>query len=156
MAFELAISPDHLRVYGYSRIFEGQSTDDFNEIPDIPANVKKGRTNYIIQDDQSFCVQFNWRILGIFANFLGGGSWKCDVLFEQMGGGETFLNPSGTAKDLGKPGQSYRVDVNVAPQQLKPGVYRVVTRIQYYFANGQPGPLVSFEDEGIIQIYKDL
>lgn len=154
--FELAISPNSLKVTGSCTIQEGQSTDHFEEVPEIPAGKAYGPTNYIIQDDQPFNIRFDWEIKGIFAHFLGGGDWKCDVLFEQMGGDEVNYNPSNSTPDLGTPNTKYVVNVKVPQQQLKPGVYRVIARLQYYFSTGRPGPLVAFEDKNVIQIYKDL
>lgn len=156
MAFELAISPSSLSINGTCEIFEQKSTDHFDEVTEIPAGKTELPTNTIIQDDQPFLVRFKWQVNGIFAHFLGGGQWKCDVMFEKMGGGETYFNPNGTTNDLGNPGSNYKVDVQIGAGRLSPGVYRVISRIQYYFSNGQPGPLVAFEDKGIIQIYKDL
>lgn len=155
MPLEIAVNPTSLTIRANARILEGQSTQDFEESPNIPLPQQYGGTNRIIQNDQPFKVRFNWRTAGPFVGFLSGGKWKCDVLFESMGGSESAFNPSNIKSDAGVNGANYQLDINVPAFSLPVGLYRVVARMQWYFANGKPGPLVAFDDLGMIQIYNE-
>ncbi len=154
MPFEVAISPSTLSVRGNATLLEGQSTADFNEVPAIIPPATKGPSNSIIQRDQSICVRFRWQTRGIFTAFLGGGTWKCDVLFEKMGGGEFGFNPMNAVAAVGAP-NNYVLDVNIPPTTLPSGVYRVVARLRWNFASGAPGPIVAFHDLDLIEVYED-
>jgi len=152
MPLEFALSPSSLHIKAVCKIFELPSTSGFDEVPSItPAE-----TNKLIQADQNAFVRFKWVESGIFVNFLGGGKWKCEVIFEEMGSGETAFNPSALVNDPGKPGNKFQVDVQIPKGSLDPGLYRVICCMQWQFANGQNGPIVLFDDLGIIKVYKEL
>ncbi len=152
---EIAINPDDLRVIGKCRIFEQQSTSGFEEVPEIEYPSTFAPTNKMIQYDQSWFVEFKWRVFGPLACLLDCGYWKTQVLFEWMGGGETNFKPEVITQDLGRPGQEYTARLQINPRSLRPGVYRVICCLQYCFQNGKPGPIAGFEDKGLIKIYED-
>lgn len=112
-------------------------------------------TNRVIQEDQSFTAKFKWKTDGALSKLLVGGKWKCDILFERMGGNEEGFNPSATVNDLGVVGQEYNVRVNVPGNTLNAGVYNVVVRIQYIFHDGDFSPFAGFEHIGMINIIKE-
>lgn len=152
---EVAINPNDLRVAGNARILEGQSTAGFREEPYIQPPNRQGSTNRVIQSDQLWAVEVNWQVDGLFACLLDCGYWKCKLYFEQMGGRETSFSPEAITQDLGRPGQRYRGQIDVQPYALKPGVYQVIVCLQYCFENGNPGPIVGFEDVGLVKIYEE-
>lgn len=152
---EIAISPRDLRVKAKCHILEKQSTSGFSEVPVIEYPDTFAVTNGMIQYDQPWCVEFKWGVYGPLACLLKGGYWKCEILFEQMGGGETRLTLDSSTLDLGVPGQEYESLINVQARSLRPGVYRVVCCLQYCFENGKPGPIAGFEDKGLIKIFED-
>ena len=153
MPFEIAINPTNLKVTGHAHILEGDSTADFDRVPvGTPGNLVT--SNYSIQRDQDIIVRFHWQTSGIFTAFLGGGKWTCDVLLEQMGGGETTVNPKSVVGDTGT-ANFYELDVKINKNSLDSGVYRVVARLRWGFASGKPGPIVGFNDLGFINVYED-
>lgn len=153
--FEIAINPDDLKVKAKCRIFEQQSTAGFEEVPEIEYPDTYASTNNMIQYDQHWFVEFKWRVFGPLACLLDCGQWKSKVIFEYMGGGETNFSPETTTQDLGIPGQTYTARIPIQPRALRPGVYRVICCLQWYFDNGKPGPIAGFHDEGMIKIYED-
>lgn len=153
--FEAATDPNDLFVKGSCWILEGQSTAGFEEEPNIPPTATYGSSNKMIQLDQSFALSFKWTVYGKLACLLDCGYWKCQVFFEQMGGGETAFNPEENVQDVGHPGHSYEALVKVQPGALQPGVYRVICCLQYHLKDGSPGPIAAFEDRGLIKIYQD-
>ena len=153
--FEVAISSDDLALKGYCRILEKQSTSGFEEVPQIEYPDRYAQSNKIIQYDQYWCLEFNWVVYGPLACLLDCGYWKSIVYFEWMGGKETHFSPHAITQDLGKPGHKYTSLVNIKPGDLKPGVYRIVCCLQWCFKDGSPGPIVGFDDKGLVKIYKD-
>jgi len=152
---EFSLSPASLNITTNVQVIEHSSTGGFTGVVLPPAAAAPGPSNNLIQRDQDFDIKFDWTENGLFANFLGGGKWQIDVLFERMGGAETAFNPSTNQVSAGVPGQSYTATVNIPKNTLDAGLYRVVTRMQWHFASGNPGPLVMFSDIGLIQIYQD-
>ena len=74
MPFEIAIHPTSLRVRCSTKLLEGQSTEEYEEIPFIvPANDPNalGPTNYILQTDQSAVVRFKIKTKGLFTRLSG-------------------------------------------------------------------------------------
>ena len=153
--FEIALPPTALNINGWVNILERESTKGHEEFPDITPPPDEGLSNMIIQTDQPFFARFQWRVTGLLTRMLGGGSWKCDLLFEAMGVAETGLNPFRTVADVGVSGHWYKADVDVPAFALNPGVYRVIARLQYYDSNGKPGPIAGFDEAHVVQIYKD-
>ncbi len=153
--FEIAISNRDLFVRAHCHILEKRSTDHFEEVPDIPWPRQYGPTNQVIQDDQSFAIMFNWTVYGPLACLLDCGYWKCTVMFEQMGGHETHFEPYEIVPDRGIDGHRYTGMVEVRHHSLRPGVYRVITCLQWCFKNGNPGPITGFHDKGMLKIYAD-
>ena len=152
---EIAMSPNDLRIKGTCKIIEKNSTSGFEEVPEMQYPAIYTNTNRMIQYDQFWDIIFNWRVDGLFACLLDCGYWKCNVLFEQMGGGETRFNPEAITQDLGRPGHEYRTQVEIPPHSLRPGVYRVICCLQYYFKNGNPGPIAGFHDLGLVKVFHD-
>lgn len=153
MPFEIAINPNNLQVTGHAHLLEGDSTADFGRAP-VGTPGALVATNYTVQRDQDIVVRFHWQTSGIFTAFLGGGKWTGDVLLEQMGGGETRINPVATINDTGAP-NSYQLDVQINKNTLPEGVYRFVARLRWSFASGRPGPIVAFHDMGFVNVYED-
>lgn len=155
---EFALSPANLNITASVDLKEGNST---NNATGGYAGLAHGNTptpgltNQLIQTDQPFSAEINWTENGSFVPFLGGGTWHIDLIFEKMGGGESAYNPNATQVSTGTSGASYNAVVNVPANTLTEGLYRIVVRMQWHFAGGNPGPLVMFSDLGLIQIYKD-
>lgn len=152
---EFALSPSSLSINANIDIVEGNSTSGYSGVA-VGNTPTPGLSNQIIQSDQPFSVNVKWTENGIFVPFLAGGTWKIDVLFEQMGGAEVNFNPSVTVMSIGKPGNNYSATVNVPASTFKPGIYRIIFRMQWHFAAGKPGPIVMFKDLGLTQIYQEL
>ncbi|NJK83876.1 MAG: hypothetical protein HC912_08765 [Saprospiraceae bacterium] len=152
---EFALSPSSLSISANIDIIEGDSSSGYSGVA-AGNTPTPGLSNQLIQSDQSFSINVKWTEHGIFVPFLSGGTWKIDVLFEQMGGAEVPFNPSANAMSTGKPGNSYATTVNVPAGTLKPGIYRIIFRMQWHFAAGKPGPIVMFKDLGLTQIYQEL
>jgi len=152
---EIAMTPNDLRICGNFKIVEKNSTSGFEEVPQIRYPLIQENTNRMIQFDQYWGVIFNWRVDGLFARLLDCGLWKCKVLFEQMGGGETSFNPEAITQDQGCPGYEYKAEIEIPPHSLKPGVYRVICCLQYCFENKQPGPIAGFHDLGLVKVFHD-
>lgn len=153
--FEIAISPDDLAIKGHCHILEKQSTSGFQEYPQIEYPDHYVKSNQIIQTDQFWCLEFKWTVFGPLACLLDSGYWKANAFFEFIGGGETSFSPEAIVNDRGVPGQHYESRLEIRPGELEPGTYRVVCCLQYHFKNGRPGPIVGFDDKGIVKIYED-
>ena len=152
---EIAINPSDLLIVGDCRILEKPSTAGFDEVPEIHPPNSYSLTNRMIQDDQNWSVEFIWKVYGPLACLLENGYWKCQLFFELMGGGETHFNPEAVVQDQGISNHKYNCQIEIPRGSLKPGVYRVVCCLQYYFKNGNPGPINGFDNKGLIKIYKD-
>ncbi len=152
---EAAINPNDLRIKGSCKIYEQASTGGFDEVPSIEYPDTFAATNKMIQTDQSWFVEFKWKVFGPLACLLDGGKWKTKVILEWMGGSETNLSPEATVQDVGYPGHEYVTRLQVQPYALQPGVYRVTCCLQYYLQNGSPGPIAAFHDQGLIKIYQN-
>ena len=177
--FEIAISKEDLVVMGGCEILEkktkngygyGYGKDGYPQYPQYPQYPDTGngypppypeggyveefvRSNGILRCDQEWRVDFNWRVSGPLTRLLECGFWKSIVYFESMGGNETDFRLEETTEDEGEPDREYRREINVKPFSLKPGAYRLVASLQYHFENGAAGPIVGFEDVGIINMY---
>lgn len=152
---ELAISSEDLRAKAFCKILEKHSTAGFEEVPQIVAPRESVKTNRMIQYDQHWSVKFWLWVAGPLACLLDCGYWQFKVVFELMGEGETSFSPETIVQDIGKPGHKYQSEVNIAPGSLRPGVYRVICCLQYYFKDGRPGPIAGFEDKGLVKIFED-
>jgi hypothetical protein len=153
MPFEVAINPNTLVVSGGASIREKQSTADYTEVPVVTTPGGNVATNRHIQRDQPWFVRYNFSTSGIFTAFLKNGTWRAKVVLEEMGGGESGYMPLASAVDTGA--GSYTIDVNVSPPALNAGLYRVVAQLRWHFSDGSAGPILAFEDLGIINIYED-
>lgn len=153
--FEIAISEDDLAIRGNFTILEGKSTTGFSEVPNVVPQDIYTKSNSLIQHDQAWCVEANWKVTGPLACLLDCGYWKCEVHFEAIGGGETQLKPQKTISNQGAPGYRYTEKIQIPAYALKPGMYRVVSCLQYYTNKDIPGPIVGFKDLGLIKIYVD-
>jgi hypothetical protein len=152
---EFALSPSSLSIVANVKVIEGNSSTGYTGVG-LGGAATPAETNRLIQRDQPFSVNVDWTENGIFVPFLGGGTWKIDVLFERMGGAETNFNPGTTVTTSGKIGKTYTASINVLQGTLPAGLYRLICRMQWHFAGGTPGPIVMFDDLGLIQIYQEL
>ena len=153
--FEIAINPQDIKINGYCRVLEKQSTSGFQEVSQVEDPDGFVASNCIIQYDQHWCVEFIWKVSGPLACLLECGQWKPKLYFEAIGGHETHFSPEAVVEDLGISGHEYKVRIPIKPYTLKPYPYKLVCCLQYCFKNGSPGPIVGFEDKGIIKIFED-
>ena len=153
--WEIAVNSKNLSINGFARILERPSTNFLEEVPDIEYPEQFAETNNLIQYDQPWSIEFNWVVKGSLACLLECGYWQCKVLFENIGGNETFYSPETTVQDLGIPGHQYRALITIPARKMKPGVYKVVCCTQYCLKSGSPGPIAGFEEFGLIKIFED-
>ena len=153
--WEVAVHPNDLTISSQCELLEKDSTTGAEEVPYLQRPNLQVKTNRLIQYDQFWTVGFSWIVNGPLACLLEGGYWKCEVLFEHMGGGESYYQPEVIVDDLGRSGYQYNSEIEVKPKSLRPGVYRVICCLQYCLKNGSPGPFCGFEDKGLIKIYED-
>ena len=154
-AFEVAISKHDLAVYGYAQIYERRSQGGFREDPLIKHPNKRVLTNNLIQLDQAWGVQVNWKVVGPLACLLDCGYWKASLIFEQQGIKETDVSPYKVVQDLGKDGYEYTVDVELKKGALKPGIYAVTCCLEYYLRNRKLGPIIGFHSLGKVKIFDE-
>jgi hypothetical protein len=113
----------------------------------------------LIQLDQPWTVWFRFRTRGDLCEVLCG-RWKCCVILEEMGAGESSLpNPCAEIEFNGGP-DFYVTSVQVPPRSIREGVYRVIATLRLYGPSrhgrsGRPGPVAAFVDLGLVQFYED-
>lgn len=151
---EIAINPNDLRIRSRCQILENRTASEVEATFQTQPSNTRLLTNRVIHHNQSWSLEFTWRVYGAFARLLSCGYWKCKVYFELMGGGETNYSPEVVVQDLGRSGQTYRSRIEIQPRSLKPGVYRVVCCLQYCFEDNSPGPIAGFNDKGLVKIYE--
>ncbi len=143
------ISEEFLPYFGFRghvHLIEGPSTDDY------PA----GNPIDLIQTDQSFKLVFHWETKGKL-NHIICGKWKLELLLEQMGKKEFYLDPSlavETVHFVSKP-TSYDGVIEIPPHTVEPGVYRIVATLRMVGQSGVPAPLAAFADLGLVDFYSD-
>jgi len=129
---------------GSVTLAEGPSTEAFPE----------GMVARIVQSDQPVKVSFRWRAAGLLVPFLAG-TWKATVFFEKMGG-EEFSLPSNSVQTpfVGANPHDYALQLDIAPNTLPAGVYKVVVSLNFCAPDGTPGPVAAFTELGMVQVYK--
>ena len=153
--FEVAISKNDLAVYGYCQIYEKRSQGGFREDPLIESPNKRVLTNNLIQSDQNWGVQVNWKVVGPLACLLDCGYWKASLIFEQQGIKETDVSPYKVVQDIGKDGHEYTVDIELKKEELKSGIYAVTCCLEYYLRSRKLGPIIGFHSLDKIKIYDE-
>ncbi|MEM9886857.1 MAG: hypothetical protein AAF849_13275 [Bacteroidota bacterium] len=149
---EFSLSPNDLSVVASVELNEGNSTAGF-EGQAQGGTPTPGLTNRLIQTDQPFHVAFDWAESGSFAPFLAGGKWKLSVIFDAIGVNSHPAAITDTTNSTG--GGNYTNSLDVAENTLSPGMYKIIARMQWHFGGGNPGPLVLFQDLGMIEVYQD-
>lgn len=130
-------------INGAVTLSEGRSTEEFPE----------GMVARIIQADQPVKIRFKWRTAGLLVPFLAG-TWKVTVFFEKMGGDE-FTLPNNVAQTsfVGRNPHHYSLTLDIAPNTLPGGVYKVVASLNFCAPDGTPGPVAAFTELGMVQVY---
>ena len=85
------------------------------------------------------------------------GKWTCRLYLEKMGGSEFSLPIShaiGVEDFVAKPNY-YSCAINVPPNVVPAGVYRVVATLTLKGETGVPAPLAAFADLGMVQFYDE-
>lgn len=147
----LPFTPAQLAVTAGVNISEGPSTTDWaDNLPGFLASVN----DTIIQVDQASTFTFGWSATGSFAGWLlNPCTCKVDVFYELMGPGEaTFVVPAVTVPMS----VSGTATINVAPNTVSEGVYRIVARMMIFPPTGNipaSSPICGFTDMGLVEYY---
>ena len=136
-AFRLSNADVHLH--------EGASKDD---LPHVTPEIN------IVQDDQDIYVHFVWTQHGFLTKLLSSAcGWECRVYLELMGQGEAANPPASVVPFVPGEGRSYSTFLLL--RGLPEGVYRVVATLLFRGPGSSPTPIASYEDLGILQVYRD-
>jgi hypothetical protein len=136
-------------------IYEEPSTKGADEYPIVPTPPGYVLSNRIIQTDQPFRFKFIWNQKGS-AVWVLDGEWLLEVFLEEMGHEEAPKSQAyykETVTAIGREG-SFKKFVEVEPNHLDPGVYRVVASMQF-LKKGVPKALAGFDDVGFIRIIEE-
>lgn len=111
------------------------------------------QTNRFIQTDQSSTIKLGWTVQGGLA-LLMSGTWKCKVILEKMGGGESANEFSANTPFVSALSHDYKVAINIPANSVEEGVYRLLAVVNLVGPSGANAPVVAFADLGLIQFYK--
>jgi hypothetical protein len=118
--------------------------------------------NNIIRTDQDWEVTIDWSLKGSllgtpFFHFIG--EWIVSVYLESMGPSKEYVlpekrvgvdnfTPDGASK------RNYTATIEIAPNEVVPGIYRMVVAVTYQISAGKPGPIAGFHEGAMLQLYK--
>ena len=102
-----------------------------------------GQQNGIIRTDQSWYVRCGFSTTGAL-NYIMCGDWKIEVLFEKYGKEEFELPNSKTTVPCVAQPYNYYAEIMIPANVVPPGVYDVVTTIDFVGKSGHPGPITGF------------
>jgi hypothetical protein len=124
---------------------------DFNPL-ELPPQLTNPNPR-VIQTDQRMHVHFSIAQNGVGWGIVGASTWHCEVIFEQMGPGEGPGSVFADTPFVAAAVHTYpTVHVDIPPNTLAPGIYRMIATMTLINNGNAQCPVVGFEDLGIIRI----
>ena len=146
-AFEISgLSPG--TVTGTCELFEGASALGQAEVPTVGSGFA---SNNLLQADQDLIVRVIWNSIPPDAGFLLGGTWRLEVVAEQVGGGVATQSIPPVVPVVG----ALQRDLIFPTPTLAVGYHRIIMSMQWFDFAGNPGPLAGFVDLGVIKVYQE-
>lgn len=107
----------------------------------------------IIKEDQIAYAHFVWKQDGWLLPLLSPGcKYECRIYIEQMGAGEVSDPTPVNVGFLPVKNQNFHAVVPIAG--LKEGAYKLIGTLLFRGPNGSITPLASYEELGVLQVYK--
>jgi len=120
----------------------------------------------VIRTDQNWQIQIDWSLEGSllgtpFFSFMG--EWVVRVYLESMGPSKEYEIPIGgsgarvsvaTFTPDGTSKRNYTTTIQIAPNAVAPGIYKMVVAVTYQSSAGKPGPIAGFHEGEMLQLYE--
>jgi hypothetical protein len=151
-----------------SMVISGLGTPLLTGTISAPAVTEVGGVtpNNIIRTDQDWQIKIDWSLQGSLLGtpfFSFRGEWVVRVYLESMGPSNEYEIPIGgsgahvsvaTFTPDGPSKRDYTTTINIAPNAVDPGIYKMVVAVTYESSPGVPGPIAGFHEGGMLQLYE--
>jgi hypothetical protein len=116
----------------------------------------------VIRSDQAWGVRVDWEVHGPLVEWLDA-EFRISVFLESIGTGPEYNLPQVNVSTLsipvvvdglGNKSRTYTQNIDVAPGQVQPGIYKIATALQLFEkATGNPTPVAGLYEGGLVHIF---